>query len=160
MLFRKFADPQTQSLAIPPLRFLVTNTNVPGRSTMRMVDAVGTLVGGPLGKSVGEPLLDAMGASRCMAFAPLGPFSPSLARFAGLLASRDFCNACRTPEMETRPTLILRSKKRINPGCTNRVIDCAALSIWSGMLTPARAFRSAAACVGGSGGLGDPAAYP
>ena len=71
MLFRKFADPQTQSLAIPPLRFLVTNTNVPGRSTMRMVDAVGTLVGGPLGKSVGEPLLDAMGASRCMAFARL-----------------------------------------------------------------------------------------
>ena len=88
MLFRKFADPQTQSLAIPPLRFLVTNTNVPGRSTMRMVDAVGTLVGGPLGKSVGEPLLDAMGASCCMAFAPLGPFSPSLARFAGLLAEQ------------------------------------------------------------------------
>ena len=51
-------------------------------------DAVGTLVGGPLGKSVGEPLLDAMGASRCMAFAPLGPFSPSLARFAGLLAEQ------------------------------------------------------------------------
>ena len=88
MLFRKFADPQTQSLAIPPLRFLVTNTNVPGRSTMRMVDAVGTLVGGPLGKSVGEPLLDAMGASRCMAFAPLGPFSPSLARLQGCSPSR------------------------------------------------------------------------
>ena len=63
MLFTMGSEPE--SVAIPPgsrLRILVTNTKVPGRSTKRMVAAVGDLVTGPLGKTVGEPLLDAMGA--------------------------------------------------------------------------------------------------
>lgn len=63
VLFTMGAEPQP--LDIPPearLRILVTNTKVPGRSTKRMVAIVGNLVTGALGKTVGEPLLDAMGA--------------------------------------------------------------------------------------------------
>lgn len=63
MLFTMGAEPQP--VVIPPesrLRILVTNTKVPGRSTKRMVAIVGDLIAGALGKTVGEPLLDAMGA--------------------------------------------------------------------------------------------------
>ena len=64
VLFTMGSEPEP--VAIPAesrLRILVTNTKVPGRSTKRMVAAVSDLVTGPLGKAVGEPLLDAMGAS-------------------------------------------------------------------------------------------------
>eukprot|EP01043_Picozoa_sp_COSAG02_P051356 COSAG02_NODE_5395_length_4365_cov_3.141819_3_plen_114_part_00 len=63
VLFTMGSEPQP--VDIPPesrLQILVTNTKVPGRSTKRMVAAVGDLVAGPLGKTVGGPLLDAMGA--------------------------------------------------------------------------------------------------
>lgn len=63
VLFTVGSDPQP--LDIPAgsrLRILVTNTKVPGRSTKRMVAAVNDLVTGPLGETVGEPLLDAMGS--------------------------------------------------------------------------------------------------
>lgn len=63
VLFTMGSEPQP--VEIPPesrLQILVTNTKVPGRSTKRMVAAVGDLVAGPLGQTIGEPLLDAMGA--------------------------------------------------------------------------------------------------
>ena len=63
VLFTMGSEPQP--VGIPPesrLQILVTNTKVPGRSTKRMVAAVGDLVAGPLGTTVGNPLLDAMGA--------------------------------------------------------------------------------------------------
>ena len=63
VLFTVGANPQPLNIpAESRLRILVTNTKVPGRSTKRMVAAVSDLVEGPLGKTVGEPLLDAMGS--------------------------------------------------------------------------------------------------
>lgn len=45
----------------PELPLLVTNTNVPGRSTLEMVARVRALHDGPLGDSIAKPVIGALG---------------------------------------------------------------------------------------------------